>query len=122
MATGHAHANYESNKLCDYLNIYLSKKIPGLERKQSEGWCGFSSAGRIAFAYIDHRKKMPKIDIWCLGDITAFSGYTNLQAQTRNTTRGGFGTSFKCHFFVDNVNIVTASEALLQVSYPLSIR
>ena len=67
-----------------------------------------------------HRKKLSKIDIWCLGEATDYS-VADLQVKQRKPTSGGFGKSFGCHVFVDSSNIKSACDAMVQVSYPLSL-
>mgnify|MGYP006900782241 CR=1 FL=1 len=119
--SGHAAASDESRALCDQLFLELRKLIPGLKRSEAEKWCGFYQNGTKRFAYIDHRKKIARIDVWCLGDPDAFGEFAGLDILKRKPTSGGFGRAFGCHFFLNDLaDVALAAEALYVVSFALS--
>src|SRR3990172_7049038 len=87
----HNQASDESRRMCLELYELLSKSISNLERTESQQWCGLAQSGRSKFAYINHRKRMSRIEIWCMGDPADLQRHTRLKVQKRRPTTGGFG-------------------------------
>lgn len=117
----HDDACEESRNFCDGLYQCLSKKIPNLNKKETLRWCGLYQKGKKRFVYINHRKRMFRIEVWCLGDPTELQRYTTLNIEPRKPTTGGFGKLFQARFFIDHLSeIDSACELLYQVSYRTS--
>lgn len=118
----HHHSAAEiSRRMCEHLQSTLSSRIPNLIRSESTQWCGLSQAGRNRFAYVNHRKRMYRIEVWCMGDPAQLQLHTRLNVQTRQPTTGGFGERFQARVFVDsNDYIEEIAEMLFRVSFPLS--
>ena len=118
----HTEASLESTVLCDKLYECLSKCILNLKKVQKQRWCGFYQQDRKRFAYINHRKTMSRIEVWCLGDPIELQESTRLNVEPRNPSSGGFGTQFEARFFVDSISdIDSACELLFTVSYRSSL-
>ena len=66
--TGHAQAALESKALCDLLFSSLAKTVPRLSRSESERWCALYREDERRFAYVNHRKRLSRVEVWCLGD------------------------------------------------------
>ncbi len=117
----HSEACQECKTLCDELYDHLSKRIPNLERVQTIRWCAVYQSERTRFAYICHRKKMSRIEVWCLGDLLELQRNTPLKIIPRKETRGGWGEGFQARFFLtDSSQIDYACDLMYQVSYRLS--
>jgi len=117
----HMEASEESKSLCDKLYERLSKRISNLQRVETQRWCGLYQPNRNRFAYINHRKRMHRIEVWCLGDPTELQRNTTLNVKPRQPTTGGFSALFQARFFVDHPSeIETACDLLYQISYRLS--
>ena len=114
----HSESGEASRHLCNALSRELQQRIPFLRRVQSARWCGFFQEGRKRFAYVNHRKQMSRIEVWCLGDPEALAKESRLTVKERSPTSGGFGREFRARFFVDELSdVVSAAEALVSVSY-----
>jgi len=117
----HEEACDESKALCDRLFECLSQRIPNLNRVETIRWCGLYQQGRNRFVYVNHRKRMSRIEVWCLGDPAELQSITTLNVEHRQPTTGGWGELFQSRFFVDHLSeIDPACELLYQVSYRLS--
>jgi len=117
----HAEASPDSKAICDRLFGGLSSRILNLRRVESQRWCGVYQDGRRRFAYVNHRKGMSRIEIWCLGEPEELQKRTGLTINPRNPTTGGFGAAFSSHFFVDGfADADAACDVLFAVSFRLS--
>jgi hypothetical protein len=107
--------------LCESLYKSLATRIPKLQRVETKSWCSLFSEGKKRFAYINHRKNMERIEIWCLGDPAELQKNSQFNIEIRQPTTGGFGASFKSRFFLDNISqINNACEILSTISYNLT--
>ena len=121
MDDGHTFASEKSKELCNILFSKLKKLIPDLQRKQSKRWCGFFKKGRSRFAYVNHRKRLSRIEVWCLGDPVELQKNEGIHIEERKETTGGFAILYKARFFVDEPSqIDDAAHILFEVSYPKS--
>lgn len=119
--SGHSESCDESRDLCDALFQRLSRRIEHLQRSQSMRWCGFFEEGRKRFAYVNHRKRMTRIEVWCMGEPDDLVKLSHLPIKPRTATSGEFGQDFQARFFVNNLSeIDSAAELLGLVSYRLS--
>jgi hypothetical protein len=117
----HFEACDDSGNLCDSLYQSLSQKIPKLNRDYKKRWFCIFQKDRKRFAYINHRKTLRRIEVWCLGEFSDLQDKTNLKIEPRKPTTGGFGRSFQCRFFINQFSdIATACDVLYSVSYQLS--
>jgi hypothetical protein len=117
----HKEAGLESKDLCDYLYNGLAQYIPNLNRDQVKRWCGLYEEGRTRFAYVNHRKQLGKIEIWCIGDPDVLQQSTSLEIFPRKQINGAWEACFPSRFFVET--LMEAEEAcrlLYQVSYQQS--
>jgi hypothetical protein len=118
---GHVKANKESQIICDRLFQCLSQKILNLYKSETQSWCGIYQEGRKRFAYIDHRKTLSYIEVWCLGDPADLQSKTVLGIEPRKPTSGGFGFNFQSRFRINNLDeVAEACELLYSISYKLS--
>ena len=114
----HSDSVNDSTDLCDELFSHLARRIPGLQRSQSVRWCALFQKGRTRFAYVSHRKTMSRIEVWCLGEISALADGSSLTFYPRKPTAGGFGRDFEARFFVDySSQLDDAAQILYDVSY-----
>ena len=117
----HRSASEESRQMCEHLEDILATKIPNLIRSESEQWCSLNQNGRSKFAYINHRKRLHRIEIWCMGDPEELQSRTKLVVQKRQPTTGGFGKLYQARVFVDSINYLDEiADMLLHISFPLS--
>jgi hypothetical protein len=121
MDTDHFIASKESREYCDILFSKLNKLIPNLQRSQSKEWCGFFKQGRSRFAYINHRKRLSRVEVWFLGDTSTLQKSNGLQVEERQPTTGGFGKQYQARFFIDAPSqIDEAVKILYEISYQKS--
>lgn len=119
--SGHSEACYESRVLSDSLFAHLKTKIPNLRRSETTRWCALFEEGKRRFAYVNHRKTMQRIEVWCLGAVEDFSRYPSLNVQLREPSTGGFSEDFQVRVFVDDASQTTLLADLLHsVSYQKS--
>lgn len=116
----HHSASEGSRRMCERLESTLVSRIPNLLRSESNQWCGFSQAGGSKFAYVNHRKKMHRIEIWCMGEPDELQSYTQLQVHKRQPTTGGFGKKYQARVFLDSPEYIEeVANMLFKVSFPL---
>jgi hypothetical protein len=121
MDTGHSLASEKSKELCDLLFSKLKKLIPDLQISPSKRWCGFFKKGLSRFAFVNHRKRLSRIEVWCLGDPEVLQKNARLHVEERKATTGGFGILYQARFFVDAPSqIDEAVHILFEISYPKS--
>lgn len=58
--TGHL----DGQRACDELLAALSNRFPGVERKHAKAMCAFHLPGGANFAFVNHLKTKPRIDVW----------------------------------------------------------
>ena len=117
----HIDACEESKALCDKLYECLSKKITNLKRAETQRWCALYQSDRTRFAYVNHRRTMSRIEIWCLGDSSELQKNTSLHVVPREEIRGGWAKRFQARFRVEHPSgIDSACDLLYRVSYRLS--
>jgi len=121
MIPDHLLAGKKSKEFCDFLFSKLKELIPNLQRKQSKEWCGFYEQGRSQFAFINHRKRLCRIEVWCLGDPVNLKRSNKLCVEERKPSTGGFARLYQARFFIDDPSqIDEAVQILYGVSYPIS--
>ncbi|MCK5345483.1 MAG: hypothetical protein KAR20_18870, partial [Candidatus Heimdallarchaeota archaeon] len=98
--SNHMAACEESKALCDKLYDCLSKKITNLKRSETKTWCALYQLDRARFAYVSHRKKMSRIEIWCLGDSAELQKNTSLHVIPREEIKGEWANRFQARFRV----------------------
>ncbi len=114
----HTESLSSSADLCDALYTGLAKRIPNLKRSQSYRWCAFFQEGSPRFAYVSHRKKSSRIEVWCRGEFEVLAARSPLTFHPRKPTSGGFGREFEARFFVDDAaQLPAAIQILYDVSY-----
>src|SRR5258708_5964363 len=98
---GHDDGCADSKNLCDHLFAILAQKIPSLERGLTERWCGLYRDGHKRFAWVSHRKRRGRIQVWCLGDAASFERlHPGARYARRHTPQKiGWGKYFQgsCH-------------------------
>lgn len=110
-----------SASLCDTLFQELSKRIDDLQREKRQRWCCLFQLGHKRFAYVSHRKKSARLEIWFIGEVSASEQYPDLEIKWRTPTSGGFGQAFKARFYLDHLSQVqNAVDLLYHVSYSAS--
>ena len=119
--TAHSEASDGSQYLCQELYEGLLKLIPELQRKQTKQWCAFFEQGKKRFAYVSHRKRMSRIEIWCAGDVDVLVSYSNLDVIPRDEIKSGWEEKFPARFVIDDSSdIPSACDLLFNVSYRVS--
>ena len=117
----HESASEQSRYMCEELERLLTRKIANLVRSEAVQWCSLSQPGRSKFAYINHRKRMERVEIWCMGDPEDLQRHTTLRVQKRKPTSGGFGDRYQARVFVDSpTHLEDVANMLLIVSFPIS--
>ena len=117
----HNRASDESRWMCEKLEAILASKIQHLIRSESQQWCGLSQQGKSVFAYVNHRRRMKRIEIWIMGDPEKLQRHTTLTVQKRLPTTGGFGARFQSRVFIDSRDhLDEIANMLCVVSFPLS--
>lgn len=81
--SAHSEASYGSQHLCQKLFDNLAISIPRLKRQQTKRWCALFEPGRNRFAYVSHRKRLSRIEVWCSGDVDKLTKYYTTQQNTR---------------------------------------
>jgi len=66
---GHNHSGPEAAALCDRLAAELRARLPDLEVGRSESWCTYSLPGKTRFAYLKHKKRHARVEVWFAGII-----------------------------------------------------
>jgi hypothetical protein len=116
--SAHSEASSESQYLCQELFKGLSEIIPELQRKQAKQWCAIFQQGGNRFAYVSHRKTLPRIEIWCAGDVDELITYSNIEVIPRDKIKGGWEERFPARFVIDDESdIPAACDPLFSVSY-----
>jgi hypothetical protein len=116
--SAHSEASSGSQDLCQKLYELLSKCIPGLHCKQTKRWCALFKEGSKRFAYINHRKKMKKIEVWCSGDVDELSAHSGIHIIPRDKMRGGWEEGFPARIIIeDDSDIIHACDLLFNVSF-----
>jgi len=119
--SAHDLASTGSKNLCELLIRELQNKIPRLECARSKSWCGLYEPGRNRFAYISHRKRQQKIEVWCAGDVDDLTSATSINVIPRDTIKPGWEERYPARFIIENEsNIGAASDLLYRVSYASS--
>lgn len=114
----HDESHWASALLCDRLFQSLSQRIPDLYREKRQRWCCFFKLGCKRFAYVSHRKKSVRLEIWFLGEVESPDRYPSLEIRRRSPTSGGFGRAFTARFYLDDLaQMKDAVDLLYEVSY-----
>ena len=115
--SNHNEAGTASQDLCEGLANRLARRIPNFQVAQSTKWCGFYAEGKKRFAYVNHRKQMGRIEVWCLGELDALAMYPNIEVKPRNPSTGGF-INFQARFFLNDQSLLDeAADLLYRVAY-----
>jgi hypothetical protein len=120
--SNHDHSSCsESRSFCDRLFDALSQRIEGLQRTKHKTWCCFFQPGRMRFAYVTHRMRTSRIEVWALGKVDALSSYASLKITPRAPTTGTWGKNYPTRFRVESASqLKDAEDFLFHVSYPKS--
>lgn len=79
--------------------------------------------GKNRFAYVSHRKKLPRIEVWCAGDVDKLISYSNINVIPREEIKGGWEERFSARFPLDDEsNIIEACHLLFNISYKFSVQ
>jgi len=98
--------------------INFPKKIPELKRNETKNWCAFYQKGRKRFAYINHRIRTSKIEVWCSGELNELVDKSKLEIFPREKIGYGWESNFPARFFLTNKNeIDSACNLLYEISY-----
>jgi hypothetical protein len=118
----HSNSSHESQNLCDQLFEALAPKIAGLQRTQVKRWCCYFKPGRQKrFAYVTHRIRTGKLEVWFMGGIDCAPSYPSLEIRARQPTVGTFGRDYPARFWIDRpAQIREAADLLFCVALPLS--
>jgi hypothetical protein len=108
--------------MCVQLFEALRQRIDGLQCRKVKTWCCYFALGRRKrFAYVTHRVRTGRLEVWALGEIQDTSVFPNLDIRPRMPTEGTWGTNYPTKFSVrDQSQVRDAVEFLFSVSYPLS--
>ena len=118
---GHDHSGPEAATLCDRLASALRQRLPDLEVGRSQNWCCFALSGKTRFAFLKHKRRQARVEVWFAGDHELYGQENSLDIRPRQETRGGFGPTFRARFDVASaVQVQEAAELLFQVSCPVS--
>jgi len=120
--TDHDAASRQSAALCEALCKALSASVPGLRRRQTKRWCAFRApGGRRVFAYVTHRARQGRIEVWCLGASSELAAAArSLRVVARRPT-GGNWPAYGARFYLESpTQISEACRILSQVSVPRS--
>ena len=119
--SAHSEASYESQQLCKKLLKKLLGYIPKIECQQTKRWCAFFVSGRNRFAYVSHRKRLSRIEIWCAGNVNELTSFSALDVIPRKKIKGGWEEKFPARFIIDDESdIHVACDLLFKVSYKAS--
>jgi hypothetical protein len=117
----HSEASYESQQLCEKLFKRLLVYIPQIESKRTKQWCTLFVPGGNRFAYVSHRKRLSRIEIWCAGDVDELTSFSALDVIPREKIKGGWEERFPARFIVDDeADIPAACDLLFNISYKTS--
>jgi hypothetical protein len=107
--SGHARAHSGSAALCDALYSALCKRITGLKRYSNQNYCRFGRP-RYAIAYLSHRKKAPRIEVWfrSSADEQRTEGGILIRPRRKEVSVGGF-RNFGARFEISDLNQVPAA-------------
>jgi hypothetical protein len=120
--SNHADSCLGSQRLCDELCRLIAKAVPGLERAQVKNWCGLYEPGRSRFAYVNHRRRVPGLEIWCRGDTVALKKQPGIVFRERAVIPdGGWPKIFSGRFEIAAPDdLLAAANCLARVAYPAS--
>jgi len=118
----HSDSSHDSQSLCDQLHDALAQRIEGLARTMVQRWCCYHKPGRQRrFAYVTHRLRTGRLEVWFLGGTDCAPSYPSLEVRARKPTRGSFGKNYPARFLVETTaQVQDAADLLFHVSYPLS--
>lgn len=109
----HYEASEQSRMFCEKLFEKLSLKIPNLKRSESQNWCGLNQINGPRFAYINHKKRLPRIEVWCTGDPEKLKKFDKLEVRLRDDIRGSWEERFPGRFIIENENQLDDAVILL---------
>jgi hypothetical protein len=119
--SAHSEASYKSQQLCEKLFKKLLGYIPQLESKRTKQWCVLFVPRGNRFAYVCHRKRLSRIEVWCAGDIDELTSFSALDVIPRDEIKGGWEERFPACFIVDDeADISAACDLLFNISYKTS--
>ena len=112
----HAAANETSAAFCDQLFANLQQRIDALQRSKVQRWCCLFPEGQKRFAYVTHRKRMSRLEIWFSGNPDLQANYPQLEIRSRAPTVGGW-KGFDSRFYIDDLaQIPPATDLLVATS------
>ena len=119
--SAHSEASYGSQHLCEKLFQKLLDHIPQLEIKQTKQWCALFVPGKNRFAYVSHRKRLSRIEVWCAGDVDELTSFSRLNVMPREEIKGGWEERFPARFIIDDGSDISAAcDLLVNISYKAS--
>src|SRR5690606_15114764 len=117
--SSHFDAGHDSKRFCQMLYRNLAAKIPNMEREETEQWCSLRASGGNKFAWISHRKRMSRIEIWCAGDVQDLMRHSKIEVHPRGKIKRGWERKFPARIFVDEeADVSLAADLLYRVSHP----
>jgi hypothetical protein len=96
----HSGASDGSASLCDHIYNLLIAEIPDLRRKMVKRWCCFYCEGKNRFAYVTHRKRSVRLEVWFASSPDLKLRFPELDVRPRSETSGGW-KGFDSRFYVD---------------------
>jgi hypothetical protein len=102
MASDHDAANPASADLCDQLFDLLAQRVGELQRSQVGRWCCFFPQSGNRFAFVTHRKRMRRLEVWFSGGDGLQERFPQLNIRQRTPTVGGW-QGFDSRFYVDDL-------------------
>ena len=108
----HATAGEQSRSLCDALFEELERQLPNLERRKTTRQC-LLRLGNGTFAWIRHRKRQAKIEVFSLAEPEMVDQYPLLDRRRRPSS---FAPQMRSRFFVTGKALGQACEVLVMAS------
>ena len=101
--------------LCDHLFDRLNVELPKLRRKKVQRWCCFYHEGQNRFAYVTHRKRSVRLEVWFTNSQNLKGEFPELEIRPRSDTIGGW-KGFDSRFYVDTEHQAEQAAKLLVLS------
>jgi hypothetical protein len=116
--SGHAEGTLDSQALCIALFVALKKRIPDVQRSESQRWCGLFRLHHSRFAYVQHYKASGRIQVWCRGPAAEWNNESVVSYVERSPTDSGWGDTFQGRFELTSTeNVDAAAETLYRLAY-----
>jgi hypothetical protein len=110
--TDHDAASRASADLCDRLYTLLGQRIERLQRSKVGRWCCSFPEGENKFAYVTHRKRKRRLEVWFAGAEGSESRFPQRDIRPRSATDSGW-QRFNFRFYVEDLSQAIAAADLL---------